>query len=207
MGGDNPLKRWNHPNHHAGFLADLAILIYRRGARERALPGDRPPPASDTEPKRLKRYYKAARATVRGTRTVWTAEDKQRFQANWGRLTHNPQGLLSLWSEGIFPYGELVAAAGQILIGRLLDLQPAKRIQYLSSVRAWATITEDDVSDLEIRWRIRDWLALAEDEVTNIPPNARLAAAAAWRVGAYPVAFQIVVDAAAAVVEKVGTRR
>ncbi len=193
----DPLKRWNHPNHLAGYLADLAELLYHKGIQERdPLSGGTP----QLRPATLRKYRKAARATSRAAKKVWTKEGRRRFQANWGRITGAPHALTTRKYQPI-AYYELVARAAAILCDQRYD-DPG-RLDYLGSTRGWATITEDDVSDLEIRWRIRDWLSLT-DKVVNIPPRERLAAAAAWRVGAHTVAFQIVVDAAAAVVAKDG---
>lgn len=193
----DPLKRWNHPNHLAGYLADLAELLYHKGIQERDPLGSHVQP----KPATVRKYRKAAKATSRAAKKVWTKEGRQRFQANWTRITGAPHALTTQKYQSI-AYYELVARAAAVLCNQRYE-DPG-RLDYLGSVRGWATIDEDDVSDLEIRWRIRDWLSLT-DEVVNIPPKERLAAAAAWRVGAHAVAFQIVVDAAAAVVAKSGT--
>jgi hypothetical protein len=192
--GDDPLERWNHPNHFAGFLADVALLLYERGVEEADNPNQRKPSA-----KALKRYRRAASSTVRAAKAVWTVRGRLDFAARWARLTGNADALA--YRHGGEPaYLELVTKAAQILCDQDRTEQGiGRRAKYLGSARAWVTLTEDDVSDLEIRWRIRDWLSLTDD-VTNIPPRPRLAAAAAWRVGARTVAFQIVVDAAAQMV-------
>lgn len=191
----NPLKRWNHPNHLAGYLAELAELLYHKGIDEQD-----PLRQSSPDPATTKRYYRAAIATRRAAKRVWTKSGRRRFQAHWGRITGAPRSLTGRVGLS-FAYYELVRRAAVVLCCQRYD--DPNRIEYLGSARAWVTIDEDDVSDLEIRWRIRDWLSLTDD-VVNIPPKERLAAAAAWRVGAHAVAFQIVVDAAAAVVAKSG---
>jgi hypothetical protein len=197
---DDPLLRWNHPNHVAGYLADLADLIYEQGIQE----------SDSAHPSVLLRstatkYRRAARATSRAAKKVWTKADRRRFQARWGKITGSAQTLsypmLGDNAYNSITYIELVNRAALILCTQ--QVTEPRRVSYLGSADAWATITEDNASDLEIRWRIRDWLALTDD-VTNIPPTERLAAAAAWRIGAHAVAFQIVLGAASAVVEKNG---
>jgi hypothetical protein len=198
--GKDPLKRWNHPNHLAGFLADIAILLHERGIIEADPVRDLC--HSPSMQQLADRFRRAAVATRNAAKRVWTKGDRQAFRAHWARVTGRPHALTRPRTTTGNSYCELVQLAASILCDQ--DVRFFwKRREYLASSRAWVTISEDDVSDLEIRWRIRDWLSLT-DAVTNIPPRERLAAAAAWRVGAHAVAFQIVVDAAAAVVAKSG---
>jgi hypothetical protein len=54
--------------------------------------------------------------------------------------------------------------------------------------------SDDETQRIELRWRIRDWLH--DTPVNNVPPNIRLAAAAAWSAEHGKIARSIVVEAA-----------
>lgn len=212
----DPLLRWNHPNHAAGFVADLAVLLYEREDPETLTASSE---WNGTKviciPSNL--YYTAAKAVVRATRRVWTASDRRMFAAHWGTITHNPLSLArndyNNYNYRATPYANLVIAAARLLVSEHVErvvVNPHtnqvtdpqnNRVNRLCSAASWTTIDQDDVRQIEIKWRIRDWLALTDD-VTNIPLRCRQAATAAWRADARQVAFQIVLAGAATVAAK-----
>jgi hypothetical protein len=201
---DDPLLRWNHPNHAAGFLADLAVLLYERedpetltassewnGTRMISIPSNH--------------YYKAAKAVISATRRVWSASARRMFAAHWGTIVHNPHSLVK-HDYHATAYAELVTRAARILVGHLSTdlLDPCivnSRVKHLCLATAWTTIDQDDVRRTEIKWRIRDWLALTDD-VVDIPLRYRRAAITAWRGGARQTAFQIIVAGTATMAAK-----
>ena len=178
--------RWNHPNHLAGFLAELAEAVTVK---------------SSAHWHNKMMYWDAAIALRRAGQRVWSKDKRRALAARLGRLLGRPvtnNGLFYPTDEeerhgGWFPSMQrlLVEAATATLIGQ----QPKEDKAVTSAVGHIRLAGFGDAIDkIELKWRIRDWLALTD--VTNVPPNIRLAAAAAWEGGHRPVAHQIVMEAA-----------
>jgi hypothetical protein len=136
---------------------------------------------------------------------VWTKEGRRKLAARLGRILGKP---LDMNGEVAVAYRSdpeenqhggwaptmqrhLVKRAAAILIGQQGDPELAQTFPGLRKAGF-----SDVIDQIELKWRIRDWLSVTD--VTNLPPNIRLAAAAAWEGGSRPNAYQIVMEAAVA---------